>query len=40
VACRFDGTPCRFNQADPKTPDLLLGRAEWVAQARALLPSL
>jgi 3'(2'), 5'-bisphosphate nucleotidase len=40
VACRFDGTPCRFNQADPKTPDLLLGRAEWVEQARALLPSL
>jgi len=40
VACRFDGTACRFNQAEPKTPDLLIGRAEWVERARALLPSL
>jgi 3'(2'), 5'-bisphosphate nucleotidase len=40
VACRFDGSACRFNQADPKTPDLLIGRAEWVERARALLPSL
>jgi 3'(2'), 5'-bisphosphate nucleotidase len=40
VACRFDGSPCRFNQADPKTPDLLIGRTAWVEQARALLPSL
>jgi 3'(2'), 5'-bisphosphate nucleotidase len=40
AACRFDGSPCRFNQADPKTPDLLIGRASWVEQARALLPSL
>ena len=40
VACRFDGSPCRFNQADAKTPELLIGRAEWVERARALLPSL
>jgi len=40
VACRFDGSACRFNQVDPKTPDLLIGRAEWVDRARALLPSL
>jgi len=40
VACRFDGSACRFNQSDPKTPDLLIGRAEWVERARALLPSL
>jgi 3'(2'), 5'-bisphosphate nucleotidase len=40
VACRFDGSACRFNQSDPKTPDLLVGRAEWVERARALLPSL
>lgn len=40
VACRFDGSPLRFNQPDPKTPDLLIGRAEWVDRARALLPSL
>jgi 3'(2'), 5'-bisphosphate nucleotidase len=40
VACRFDGSACRFNQPDPKTPDLLIGRAEWVERARALLPAL
>jgi 3'(2'), 5'-bisphosphate nucleotidase len=40
VACRFDGSACRFNQPDPKTPDLLIGRAEWVEQVRALLPRL
>jgi 3'(2'), 5'-bisphosphate nucleotidase len=40
VACRFDGSPCRFNQAEPKTTELLIGRAEWVERARALLPSL
>jgi 3'(2'), 5'-bisphosphate nucleotidase len=40
VACRFDGSACRFNQSDPKTPDLLIGRAEWVERARALLPTL
>jgi 3'(2'), 5'-bisphosphate nucleotidase len=40
MACRFDGSACRFNQPEPKTPDLLLGRAEWVEQARGLLPSL
>jgi 3'(2'), 5'-bisphosphate nucleotidase len=40
VACRFDGSACRFNQSDPKTTELLLGRAEWVERARALLPSL
>ncbi len=40
VACRFDGSACRFNQPDAKTPDLLIGRAEWVERARALLPSL
>jgi 3'(2'), 5'-bisphosphate nucleotidase len=40
AACRFDGSPCRFNQPDPKTPDLLLGRSHWVEQARALLPGL
>ena len=40
VACRFDGSACRFNQPDPKTPDLLIGRAEWVERARALLPTL
>jgi len=40
TACRFDGSPCRFNQPDPKTPDLLIGRAHWVEQARALLPAL
>jgi 3'(2'), 5'-bisphosphate nucleotidase len=40
AACRFDGSPCRFNQPDPKTPDLLLGRSQWVEQARALLPGL
>ena len=40
VACRFDGSACRFNQADAKTPELLIGRAEWVERARALLPSL
>jgi 3'(2'), 5'-bisphosphate nucleotidase len=39
-ACRFDGSACRFNQRDPKTPDLLIGRAHWVERARALLPSL
>jgi 3'(2'), 5'-bisphosphate nucleotidase len=40
VACRFDGSACRFNQSDPKTTELLIGRAEWVERARALLPSL
>jgi 3'(2'), 5'-bisphosphate nucleotidase len=40
TACRFDGSPCRYNQADPKTPDLMIGRPQWVEQARALLPSL
>ncbi|HTP71680.1 MAG TPA: 3'(2'),5'-bisphosphate nucleotidase CysQ [Burkholderiaceae bacterium] len=40
VACRFDGSPCRYNQPDPKTPDLLIGSAHWVEQARALLASL
>jgi 3'(2'), 5'-bisphosphate nucleotidase len=40
VACRFDGSACRFNQGDPKTTELLVGRAEWVERARALLPSL
>jgi len=40
AACRFDGSACRFNQPDPKTPDLLIGRAEWVERARALLPEL
>jgi 3'(2'), 5'-bisphosphate nucleotidase len=40
VACRFDGSACRFNQPDAKTPDLLIGRAEWVERARALLPTL
>jgi len=40
AACRFDGSACRFNQADPKTPDLLVGRGHWVEQARALLPEL
>jgi 3'(2'), 5'-bisphosphate nucleotidase len=40
VACRFDGSACRFNQADPKTPDLLVGRLEWVERARALLSTL
>ncbi len=40
VACRFDGSACRFNQPDAKTPDLLIGRAEWVERARALLPPL
>ena len=40
VACRFDGSACRFNQIDPKTTELLVGRAEWVERARALLPSL
>lgn len=40
VACRFDGSPCRYNQPDPKTPDLLIGRAEWVERTRALLPGL
>jgi 3'(2'), 5'-bisphosphate nucleotidase len=40
AACRFDGSPCRYNQPDPKTPDLLIGQASWVEQARALLPSL
>jgi 3'(2'), 5'-bisphosphate nucleotidase len=40
AACRFDGSPCRYNQPDPKTPDLLVGQASWVEQARALLPSL
>ena len=40
AACRFDGSACRYNQPDPTTPDLLIGRADWVAQARALLASL
>jgi len=40
TACRFDGSPCRYNQPDPKTLDLLIGRAHWVARARELLPSL
>jgi len=40
VACRFDGSACRFYQSDPKTTELLVGRAEWVERARALLPSL
>ncbi|HEU5294686.1 MAG TPA: 3'(2'),5'-bisphosphate nucleotidase CysQ [Burkholderiaceae bacterium] len=39
TACRFDGSACRFNQPDPKTPDLLIGRREWVEQAQALLPA-
>ena len=38
VACRFDGSACRYNQPDPKTPDLLIGRREWVDKVRALLP--
>lgn len=40
VACRFDGSACRYNQPDPKTPDLLIGRGEWVERVRALLPEL
>jgi len=40
LACRFDGSACRYNQADPKTPDLLIGRAHWVEQVLALLPTL
>jgi 3'(2'), 5'-bisphosphate nucleotidase len=40
AACRFDGSPCRYNQPDPKTPDLLIGQAHWVEQARALLPAM
>jgi len=40
VACRFDGSACRYNQPDPKTPDLLIGSAHWVEQARAVLASL
>jgi 3'(2'), 5'-bisphosphate nucleotidase len=40
AACRFDGTACRYNQPDPKTPDLLIGRPDLVAQVRSLLPSL
>ena len=40
LACRFDGSACRYNQADPKTNDLLIGSAHWVEQARALLPTL
>jgi 3'(2'), 5'-bisphosphate nucleotidase len=40
AACRFDGSACRYNQSDPKTPDLLIGRPEFVARVRGLLPSL
>jgi len=40
MACRFDGSACRFNQVEPKTTELLVGRAEWVERALALLPSL
>jgi len=40
AACRFDGSPCLYNQADPKTPDLLIGRHVIVERARALLASL
>ena len=40
MACRFDGSACRFNQVEPKTTELLVGRPEWVERALALLPSL
>jgi 3'(2'), 5'-bisphosphate nucleotidase len=40
VACRFDGSPCQYNQPDPKTPDLLIGRSDLVERVRALLPSI
>jgi 3'(2'), 5'-bisphosphate nucleotidase len=40
AACRFDGSPCRYNQPDPKTPDLVIGRPVIVERARALLASL
>jgi len=40
AACRFDGSACLYNQPNPKTPDLLIGRTELVEQVRALLPSL
>jgi len=40
AACRFDGTACAYNQPDPKTPDLLIGRPELVARVLALLPTL
>jgi 3'(2'), 5'-bisphosphate nucleotidase len=30
-ATRLDGSACRYNQADPTMPDLLICRREWAA---------
>jgi len=40
AACRFDGSACRFNQAEPKTTELLIGRPVIVERVRGLLASL
>jgi 3'(2'), 5'-bisphosphate nucleotidase len=40
AACRFDGSACLFNQPEHKTPDLLIGRPEFVARVRDVLASL
>jgi 3'(2'), 5'-bisphosphate nucleotidase len=36
-ASRLDGSACRFNQADPSMPDLLICRREWAQRVLDLL---
>jgi 3'(2'), 5'-bisphosphate nucleotidase len=36
-ASRLDGSACRFNQADPSMPDLLICRREWARRVLDLL---
>jgi 3'(2'), 5'-bisphosphate nucleotidase len=36
-ASRLDGSPCRYNQADPSMPDLLICRPEWAHRVLDLL---
>lgn len=36
-ASRIDGTPLRYNRADPHLPDLLICRPEWAEQVLALI---
>ena len=36
-ASRLDGSPCRYNQADPSMPDLLICRREWAQRVLDLL---
>jgi len=40
MACRIDGTPIPYNQADVKVPDLLIARPEIGERALALLRNL